>query len=955
MRMPMRTALLSLGAVVLAASGCIDSIEPPVADPGSEIRIRGSYFGSSQGVGYVSFLTGDTEVTVSSVDSWSDGEIRVTLPPEVGSCKVRVYLDPILVGPRFTDSVYLQVRAPDLPSSPYGYEVPVEADSPWPSFRHDRRNTGRSPIAAAYGGGVPWSFRTGKGIFSTPIISGDGTVYIGSADHNFYALNPDGTEKWRFETGEMIDSAATITRYDPAAGYSKVVFLSGDGFIYCLRTDDVPQPEDRLLWTLDATAAPGPGYNNWWEGNVVMGFDGTLYAGNTNWNYYAFTQEGRIKWTHTTGANAWSAAGFADDGTIFWGSLDVGVYGVGPDGTSLWWTPTLGFVASSAAVGSDGTVYIGSFDSSLYALRPSTGSVRWQFPTGDHVYCSPALAADEWGNTSVIYFGSADGTVYALTPGGNLLWTYDTGDTIRSSPAIGPAPAGEDRNIVYVGCGNGKLYALNGDDGTRRWSFDTTPDDPVLKDRNDLNGSPALGPEGVYIGGEHGFVWHLPYDYCLYNADPRCETDPGEEFPDDGIDVYYVTPGGNTEQEDPETVSSSAVLTARLVVREAGETVDAAACTTPLLCPSEELTVDVSPPVPFRSEPSADGHYVYIIPEGFFEPGTEYQVSLEGAYLTDGFRFGNLVLGGTKSGTFSDVLGFRAEQPTSESIPLEVSADEVTAFEWKRLAAPLPPMLPSLNQIGFDSYHWIVGTQKITPPDADHEGKLLMWAIGALSDAQGNIVPDPNTDFRFPLSGRYMNDFFILANQSFAMEVTEVPVHFDLFQLRGGLDPDLRVRPGASAYAEADCLSIPTFGPLMALAGLCNNAFGKLLAYGTYITQPYDPQGTANKRPEGISVSSIEYTPPQRPDPGLLRATFSLEPGTAYPVSEHLAAVILVDTQEVKAVGMDYHANLELEADGEGNLAAVSLRIPAGTQIPAGSTALIILDVFPLYEEALAE
>ena len=32
------------------------------------------------------------------------------------------------------------------------------------------------------------------------------------------------------------------------------------------------------------------------------------------------------------------------------------------------------------------------------------------------------------------------------------------------------------------------------------------------------------------------------------------------------------------------------------------------------------------------------------------------------------------------------------------------------AFEWTRLAAPLPPMLPSLNQIGFDYLDWIVGT-----------------------------------------------------------------------------------------------------------------------------------------------------------------------------------------------------------------------------------------------------
>jgi len=41
---------------------------------------------------------------------------------------------------------------------------------------------------------------------------------------------------------------------------------------------------------------------------------------------------------------------------------------------------------------------------------------------------------------------------------------------------------------------------------------------------------------------------------------------------------------------------------------------------------------------------------------------------------------------------------------------------------------------------------------------------------------------------------------------------------------------------------------------------------------------------------------------------------------------------------------------VETEVDGQGNLAALSLTIPAGT-----ATALAILDVFPFYEEASSE
>ena len=49
----------------------------------------------------------------------------------------------------------------------------------------------------------------------------------------------------------------------------------------------------------------------------------------------------------------------------------------------------------------------------------------------------------------------------------------------------------------------------------------------------------------------------------------------------------------------------------------------------------------------------------------------------------------------------------------------------------RRLAIPLPPFLPSVNQIGFDSYDWIVGTLEITPPDASGEGTALFWIVGA--------------------------------------------------------------------------------------------------------------------------------------------------------------------------------------------------------------------------------
>ena len=147
--------------------------------------------------------------------------------------------------------------------------------SPWPLFRRDERNTGNSPLPAIYHDDQPWSFRTGKGVFSTPVIDEHGVIYVGSADHNFYALNPDGTEKFRFTTGEIIDSAGALPRLDPAIGYPTVLIPSGDGHIYNIRTDDGVTGTDRLVWAFDARSAPGTGFNNWFEGNIGFNYDGT--------------------------------------------------------------------------------------------------------------------------------------------------------------------------------------------------------------------------------------------------------------------------------------------------------------------------------------------------------------------------------------------------------------------------------------------------------------------------------------------------------------------------------------------------------------------------------------------------------------------------------------------------------------------------------------------------------
>jgi outer membrane protein assembly factor BamB len=493
------------------------------------------------------------------------------------------------------------------------YDVPVLGGSPWPQMRRDSRNAATSPIRGRYRGDEPWSFRTGRGIFSTPVLGDDETVYVGSADHAFYALDRRGHPVWRLRTGGIIDAAAALGRRRPGRRGFPITIGSGDESLYQLTSRPARLPRrNRILWRYRTPLAPATGQLvNWWEGNPAYGPDGNIYVGNTGGGAYSLTPNGARRWVVQRENSVWTTPAFDDEGNSYWGSVDLYAFSLDPEGALRWQTPTLGYITSSPAIGSDGTVYVGSFDRQLHALDPASGADRWTFPTAAHIYSSPALAGDGEGTTRAIYVGSADGSVYAVDPGGNLLWRYDTGEPVRSSPVLGRAPKGDGR-IVYVGSSNGSLYALDAETGLRRWSFDTSPEGRRLRDRDDLNGSPALGRRGVYIGGEHGRVWFVPYDYCRKRRDPRCERSPREEFPSEVEAVFPVTPGGTTKRDERAGVSPSTVLAGRLIVRRGGVT----AAARMVAAPGSDALVDAEPPFDFETELSGDGQYLFIRPEG---------------------------------------------------------------------------------------------------------------------------------------------------------------------------------------------------------------------------------------------------------------------------------------------------------------------------------------------------
>ena len=104
-------------------------------------------------------------------------------------------------------------------------------------------------------------------------------------------------------------------------------------------------------------------------------------------------------------------------------------------GLSLLWKYTMVQSSGSSPAVVNGVVYVGAFTLGVpggcfYALKASTGALLWYRDMNNSpVNSSPAVV------NGVVYVGGNDHWVRALE-GGSLLWRYDTGSYVSSSPAV---------------------------------------------------------------------------------------------------------------------------------------------------------------------------------------------------------------------------------------------------------------------------------------------------------------------------------------------------------------------------------------------------------------------------------------------------------------------------------------------------------------------------------------
>ncbi|HZU20792.1 MAG TPA: PQQ-binding-like beta-propeller repeat protein [Gaiellaceae bacterium] len=114
------------------------------------------------------------------------------------------------------------------------------------------------------------------------------------------------------------------------------------------------------------------------------------------------------------------------------------------------WSRGLGGLIEFPAVVSDGVAYIGNASGTVRALDMRDGTVIWRHDTPNgKMASSPAV----WGSALVVH--GMDGHVRVLRRSdGRLLWDYDVGSPIESSPVVA-------RGVDVFGAWNGTVTALD--------------------------------------------------------------------------------------------------------------------------------------------------------------------------------------------------------------------------------------------------------------------------------------------------------------------------------------------------------------------------------------------------------------------------------------------------------------------------------------------------------------
>ncbi|TFZ07979.1 outer membrane protein assembly factor BamB family protein [Ramlibacter humi] len=767
-----------------------------------------------------------------------------------------------------------------------------EDNAPWPRFRGNPAQTGRVAFQGQPGA-RGWTYppkeaadrpgNAARGIFNSPVIEAGGTIWSGDGAGRLLALSPQRDLLAKQDLPHLIDTT-------PLLADDGLYLSCGDGWIYHRRKGAT----EATRWF--QAARPTDAFINWFEGHLALDARGRVVAPCDNRRLYLVERgEPATFWDFALDDQGWSLPCVNRHGQMFFGNNAMrmagdpiprpNLFGVDAGDRTFWRYETGGSVVASPLWGQGDWLYAGSFDGTLYAFDFSGGKLpgapAWTLQTRDHLYASPA----QLSSGTVIQAG-CDGSVYALHPfSGEVLWQYDTSplNPLRSSPAVDAA------NRIWLGTGDGHLLVL-GPDGRRLHAFPL----PVPGPRKAVNASPALAPAGVVIGDSEGALHHLPWP-----ATAAVEQEEQAQGPILRPEAFLLPTDvwGVSRRGHPGAVRCGQTLCFTLDARMPGPGGSSQA-TLGLL-----QDVRALPEKRWEVALSGDRRYVLLRPRDA-QPGEELALELQADWVVQPQRQGLRMEAGYRAGTVRNVwiVPVLPGDGAPPALP--------PAHLWlQRIVMALPGLMPSYNQIGFETLVYA-----ITQVTALGQDRWLYWLTGC----QVNANPDVATRVRFPLVARYdsASGMLALEGHEVVSELNGFTTHMKHFGLTCWLDAAGRPGPEPCLRISYFPAGVEFYGPFLEGLGM----------------------GSADRPIEVLGSGDMRVNHPQEEVPGL-QATCTVQDGqvtarcrAATSLGQACLSLALLDDSGVP-VSTDYSNELARTLDGDDTV--LTLRRSQGTAWPA--------------------
>lgn len=273
---------------------------------------------------------------------------------------------------------------------------------------------------------------------NSPLVSSDGTIYIGTRGNLLYAVNPNGTVKWTFKIDDSINNLGMTIGLD-----GTIYFATSNFWLYAV------SPTGVLKWKI--------GGNYQFQGvemtGIAMSPDGsTLYLGclgtaesDTVTGLIAVGVDGNVQWLFRT-FPAYGTPLVDNAGNIFFATRRrpnmpydenrQGIFSITPDGKLRWRYSAKMASMMDPTMDYNGNIYfaIGDQPSSFTLVSlDNIGNLRWKFSDKNFNTVSSSLICDCEGN---VYLTTESYRLFAFTASGNLKWELKIGEVAWLSPAL---------------------------------------------------------------------------------------------------------------------------------------------------------------------------------------------------------------------------------------------------------------------------------------------------------------------------------------------------------------------------------------------------------------------------------------------------------------------------------------------------------------------------------------